>query len=1136
MELCIFSYQIGGLMQDQMKDIKPSYEELLAKVQVQESKIQEIEKDLAAQKNILNEVKNNIIASSVSIYSLSIKSDGSLCYNYICGAVDAVYGLEFLDKDNAVTLIFDRIHEKDKEYLLDSITKAKSDLKPLNVEYQYLHPVKGMIWHNMHISSSIDNEGTIICYGVVSEITERVLSEVKMNKVKRLYLFISKINQLIVRTKNKEQLFKEVCDVAVEVGKFKMAWLGLIDFETQNVIPVGMSGNCQEYLTSIKTISVNLKGEAGKGPAGNAVRHGKYQVCNSIKDDPIMAPWKDEALKSGFQSLIAIPIKIFDKTIGVFVIYSSERNYFDDEEIQLLDKATSDVTFALEVFEKETMRKEAEEAVAQSEKRFHTLTEVSPVGIFRTDLTGATTYVNQRWTQIVGIGNQESLGNGWFLTIHPEDQAKFYEEWKKVTKERIRSLLEYRFIKPDGSIVWVIGQATPETDADNQIIGFIGTITDITERKQAEDKFISTSKKLEAIIEAIPDMMFEIDLKGKIFNFHSPANDLLFAPPSMFVGKEIDEVLPPDAVIVCHAALKEANEKGFSRGKQYALDLPIGKYWFELSLAPMKENEKEELHFIVISRDITKQKIAGEALLKNKERYRGLLDNLEAGIVVHSYDGSIIMCNSKASELLGYTVDELMSGNKELLKWNFFNEDYSEMSFDKFPISQILNSKKAIKNFPLGIKDAIKETIVWVLVSGFPVLDSNGNIQEVVISFIDVTEQNKMNYEIQKAKELAETANKSKTDFLANMSHEIRTPLNGIIGFTSLLMETQLEENQQKYMLTINESAKTLMDIVNDILDFSKIEAGKLELKIEEIDLFALTSQVISLFQYQANKKEIELISHIDPDVPQFLIADPLRLKQIIINLIGNAIKFTNKGQIKLEIKSILAIEEEGFVDLRFSVEDTGIGIKQQNQDKIFHSFVQEDNSTSRQFGGTGLGLAISNQLLALMNSSMYLESTYGEGSKFYFDIRLKKAEIKNPTQLTINNISIIKSVLGAKKVLIVEDNAINMLLAKTLIKKIIPESIISEASDGEQAIEQYKEQQPDIILMDIQMPNKNGFEATYEIRKIEHNSFTPIIALTAGIFVEEKEQCLQSGMNDYITKPIDITNLEAVLLKWLSD
>lgn len=1118
-----------------MKNGKISYEALLLKLKDQELKIQEIEADLANKKNVLNQVQEHTKASSVLLYSLSIKSDKTMFYSFLSGDVEAIYGYEDQGKTNLADLVFNAIPLKDKEYIFNCIlSNTASPLNPITIEYAYLHPTKGQLWHEMTASSSIDEEGTIVCKGVITDITKRILTEQKMNKAKRLCLFISRLNQIIVRVQDKEELFKEVCELAVEVGKFKMAWIGLIDTKTQKVQPISIAGDDNGYLSEIRSVNADERKKTGQGPGGKAIREGKYQICNSIEDDFIMKPWKKAALKRGFQSLIAIPIKRFDHTIGLFIIYSAEKNFFDEEEIKLLDKAATDVTFALEFYEKEKMRNTAESAVAESEKRFHTLTEISPVGIYRTDLNGATTYVNQRWTQIVGKSFKESLGNGWYFSIHPDDRVLLYKEWKKVVSQRKQSLFEFRFVKPGGRVVWVIGQATPETNRENQIIGFIGTITDITERKEAENKFIRTSKKMEAIIQAIPDMMFEIDLEGVFFNYHSSSNDLLLIPPSAFIGKNVTEVLPPEAAAVCLSGLREAHEKGFSRGKQYTLDLPFGKYWFELSLAPMKEQETKELHFIVISRDITDQKKAEEAEIKNKERYRGLLKNLEAGIVVHDDEGAIIMCNSKAAELLGHTIEELTS-NKNEIKFNFINEDYSEMQTENLPISQILNSKLPIKNFPLGIKDDENDTVIWVLVSGFPMLDDEGNIQEAVISFIDVSEQRKMNYEIQKAKELAETANKSKTDFLANMSHEIRTPLNGIIGFTSLLMESNLDSNQKEYMLTINESASTLMDIVNDILDFSKIEAGKLELKIEEIDLFALINQVISLFKYQANLKQIGLELVVDASVPQFLFADHLRLKQIVINLVGNAIKFTQNGYVLLEVKAIQPFEAE-YVTLIFSVKDTGIGIKEQNQTKIFHSFVQEDNSTSRQFGGTGLGLAISNQLLAMMDSKLQLESDYGKGSNFYFTIRLKKSEAKMVTEHKIVGKSIKKNILGTKKILIVEDNKINMFLAKTLISKIIPKSIIIEARDGDEAIEQYKNQQPDIILMDIQMPNKNGFEATCEIREIEQDCFTPIIALTAGIFVQEKEECLKSGMNDYVTKPINIDDLESILYKWLMD
>ena len=518
-----------------------------------------------------------------------------------------------------------------------------------------------------------------------------------------------------------------------------------------------------------------------------------------------------------------------------------------------------------------------------------------------------------------------------------------------------------------------------------------------------------------------------------------------------------------------------------------------------------------------------------EAIIQeSEEKFRLLANNIPGTVHLSKYDEkwSKIYLNDEIEKLTGYPKEDFLQN--KIFYIDLVHPDDLETVRNK--ANELFLKKQKIHLIYRIINKSGQ--YIWVEEFGEPIFKDN-EIVYIVGIFIDITQRMEAEEAI-KAKNYAEAANRAKSEFLANMSHEIRTPLNGIIGFTELLMNTKLESIQKKYMDTINQSANSLMEVINNILDFSKIESGKLELHVEKINLSELLHQVIDLIQYEADNKKLDLRLTIEDKVPTFVWMDYIRIKQILINLLSNAIKFTEKGSVDLTVHPIQTTGDHR-IKLCFAVKDTGIGIHKNNQQKIFEAFSQEDNSTSKKFGGTGLGLTISNQLLGLMHSHLDLKSELGQGSEFSFVLDVSYSDeipdSQKPTQKLVtsephNNVISTDN----KLVYIVEDNKINMLLAKTLVKQILPNAEIIELQNGKEALEKTESLRPDLILMDIQMPIMNGYESTAAIRKLPDSQQIPIIALTAGTVLGEKEKCLEFGMNDYIPKPIDKEMLEKII------
>ena len=604
-----------------------------------------------------------------------------------------------------------------------------------------------------------------------------------------------------------------------------------------------------------------------------------------------------------------------------------------------------------------------------------------------------------------------------------------------------------------------------------------------------------------------------------------------------------------------------------------------GSYIWALDRGNVVEwsGDREPLRMVGSLLDITERKEIDDKLRESEARYRSILSSLNEGVLLVDAQSRILTSNPAASRLLGRGSAELLGNTVKREEFERIREDGSTLPDEELGSARALATGEPQRDIRYGIRRR-DGSFVWILSNAEPVFGPEGGKPiGAVVSFMDITERRRAEAELeqhrdhleelvaQRTRELedanrrlsalhgelerrateAETANRAKSVFLANMSHEIRTPMNAIIGMTHLLQRGSMEPAQRDKLARVSDAAQHLLSILNDILDISKIESGKMTLEDSDFRLEALFANVCSQVGEKARAKQLELLVDVDPALQRTLRGDALRLSQLLLNYLSNAVKFTEHGGVALRARLLDSTADDLLV--RCEVEDTGVGVDAASVDRLFAAFEQADASTTRQYGGTGLGLAINRRLAQMMGGEVGASGEPGIGSTFWFTVRLKRAEDGALRRKAIDRASTGGAFdadsdederrLGAEhrnaRILLVEDNEINQEVALEMLASVGLQ--VDVASNGLDAIDKVHAVAYDLILMDVQMPNMDGLDATREIRKMARGARIPIVAMTANAFHEDRARCIDAGMNDHIGKPVEPQALFAVLIKWLS-
>ena len=772
-----------------------------------------------------------------------------------------------------------------------------------------------------------------------------------------------------------------------------------------------------------------------------------------------------------------------------------------------------------------TQRKKVESKLLQS----HLILENSPAILFRwkAEENWPVELVSEN-IRLFGYEDQELLSGAvsYASLIHPDDLPRVIREVQEyVAGGAVHFNQEYRIITKDGRICWTDDRTFIERDGAGKVTHFQGIVIDITDRKLIELELAESHRMLHDVIETIPVRVFWKDADGRYLGCNSLfAKDAARSSPDDLVGDDDFSMVWADQADLYRADDRAVIDSGTAKlnYEEPQTTRDGRRLWLRTTKIPMRNSAGVIYGILGSYEDITEAKLAEEALRISENNFSQLFH--------------------LAPVPMAYAQE----------KDGFYGVSWNEAWYRTFGYSRAQAEGKSGVDIDLWLEPDDRKRLVESIKANNTVADfrtllkrHDGTVRECSIYgrfigkegerlmmavYIDITDQNRA--------ERAEAANRAKSQFLANMSHEIRTPMNGIIGMTHLAMESRDEGQRRRFLRMAQTSAEGLMGILNDILDFSKIEAGQMQIDIRPFNLHLLLEKVVATMNIPAVEKGLQLQVAEAQGLPVMVVGDDLRIGQILLNLIGNAVKFTQKGNVTLQVQPAMIQETKGKITLHFSVADTGIGIDPEKLGDIFNSFEQVDNSYTRKYGGTGLGLAISRQLTNIMGGSLWVESEVGCGSTFHLVLDLEPCAPGRVDETTSEDGADDGEVPRNLRILVVDDNEVNRDVALMMLEK---DHMVVTADNGLDALDALCNQTFDLILMDVQMPKMDGLAATATIRALEQRlqvrenlprelirdldirlrgGHVPIIAMTAHAMGGDKERCLAAGMDGYITKP----------------